>query len=272
MDDQRPEVRDPVGLLAWYRRRFYPAESEGPFEWDRLYGLLTSWQNEFNRLNGRPCLGLRFMHLEQPGRQYCYQPFCPTCWHRRQADILTALRLCGSWPCPYLRETWWVKWDEELHPLLVRRFKARKSDAYRLLAYTLNVEAQAPVLTYEEQRSDPEFHGELSYQLLGLFMAERQVRDLGTIEGLGPDQAHVYQGQELVGIINRQTVDDLPGAWLSHLRHPWDYRQHGIFERYVRRFRSEWPTGRSWAYVSKSRTFYERESASTQDVPGHSTR
>lgn len=265
MFEVQPEVHDPVGLLAWYCRRFYPGADDESFDWSRLYGLLTAWQNTFNRLSGHRCRGLRFMRLERPGRQYCYRPFCPTCWHRRQADILTALRLCRPWPYQWLRETWWVRWDDELHPDVIRRFKARKSRSYRLLAYTLNVEAQAPVLTYEEQRADLEFHGELSYQLMGIFLSCSQPRDPDTIQELGPDQSHLYQGDELVGIVNRRSVTDLVQAWLDSLKHPWEYRGHGIFERYVKRFDGKWPTGRSWAYVSKARTFYEKENPLTTD-------
>jgi hypothetical protein len=230
------EIRDDNGLFTWYRDRFYPDDiGNSAFDWTRLFGLLTHFQREYAKATGHRCRGLRFMHLNTRNG-YCRGVLCPTCWHRRHTQLFTALgNLAAKGGYVWARESWHVPCEAQLHPKLVARFKIKRSNC-RMLCYTLNYYAvdtrgQLPTLG---QRVP--FDGELAYQLTGLFHSDRLITEYGLDKH---DQLHVYDGEELAGVIDREQLDVEHAAhvWAESLHHPWEWRWHDNFSTYLTRFR-----------------------------------
>jgi hypothetical protein len=250
------ELRDEFGLFRWYQGIFFPHTLNDPnFDYQRMYGLLTKLQIMFNSWTPKPCRGMKFMTPglranDLKGHQYCGHPLCPTCWHRRQTELIQALAEIPEVPWLCFRSTWFVKWDIDVHPRCVTRFKGAGS-RYKLLAYTLNWDASVAFLDDEDAKHD-EFGGQLSYQLLGLFWSHREVRDTQDTAGqvnvrLDPTTGH----SETIGIVDKDYVarDQLLPTWWAKLRHPWQYRGHTLFRDYIERFYDYKPAGKSWTRI-----------------------
>jgi hypothetical protein len=206
---------------------------------------------------------------------------CPSCWYRRNADIMVALDKARGWPYYYLRQTWFVPWWEDLHPRCVQRFKSYHS-AYKLVAYTLNFDALGPVIDALSVKDD--WGGELTYQLRGIFVADHLVQDKRVDENL-PGQVEVFadprsEESESVGIIDRSVCtdhDSMLDAWLNGapdntdmpgLNHPFYYKRHFKFSQYIDRFSKYSPAGRSWAKVKSIGAYHGEEEDREEEKGG----
>jgi len=239
-------VKDPYGLYAWYRDCFYrDSLGDALFEWVRIFGLLAYCQGKYSSI--RDCHGMSFMACHKKTQKYCNHPLCPSCWHRRNIELLKALHALKD-RTTYIRSTCHQKWTTDLHPNLIKRFKARAT-RYQLVGYTLSYDACDVKITGDIRRGDP-FGGELSYQLVGVFQSDSPVRDKDVRSG----QVHVENEGQVVGVIDRREIDPraAPSEWLSSLVHPWVYRRHNIFEKYLTNFQ---PRGlsRGWTRINRCR-------------------
>lgn len=98
-------------------------------------------------------------------------------------------------------------------------------------------------------RGDP-FHGEMAYQLIGLFASERPFSEYNTDHA---GQVYVTDKTgDVVGLIDSQRVygPELQRMWLENLTHPWRFRRHQLFSDYLRHF-DQTKLGRTWSRVNK---------------------
>lgn len=227
----------------------------------------------YNRVAPKPCRGLDIIRSgpHKRERQYCNHPMCPCCWYRKASSMWNAILKLGEWEYYYLRQTWLTPWNKDLHPRCVQQFKAYHS-AYKMVAYTINFDA--PGRHVDDISEKDEWHGELVYQLRGVFVSDRLVKEKYADPGL-PDQLEVKvdprdRSSELVGIIDRAVFEDrqdLFDAWLygcsdtgfPGLRYPYYYARHPKFSEYLERFSTYSPSGRSWAKIKKIGGHHDRE-------------
>lgn len=226
--------------------------------WGKYVSTMTMLQRIFNNY-GKPCRSLGIMTISKyPGLQYCNNPICPSCWYRKNLSLLSAICKMRVASYMYIRNTWFVPWDTDIHPRCVQRFKSYHS-RYRLVGYTLNFDALSPYFNPDDARRDP-FGGELSYQLIGVFASDKLVSDKNIDKGL-PDQVAVNEDPKdshsrQIGIIDREVFTNqikLISVWLDRLNFPFLYHNHPKFGDYINRFFNYNPSGRSWTRIRKIR-------------------
>lgn len=259
--------KDPYGLWAWYRDRIvYNAQGRArPFTWRQLFALLTSVQQEFNRnLGPKKCTGLSFMKLDPRPSSRCRNPLCPSCWHVRNSELIAHLQTLKPGPTYYIRSTFEVIWNGQVHPRLVKRFKGAGT-RYKLEGYTLNVRAPYRRTTADHLTTDP-FFGEPSKQIIGVFRADSPVRDRQAVRVLddtgqptNQTQIHVYDGDQVVGCIDQLSFTDpseLIQGWMELLSHPLELYFHDRFWEYVDHLGDpeNRPTGKTWCWVNHGKT------------------
>jgi len=184
--------------------------------------------------------------------------FCPSCWHRKHAQILNHLNQLPEEGFYYLRWTWDLGWQEDYPEELVRKFLGKHS-SYRQVAYAINCQALERVCNPNPVTGVDEFNNEMFSSLRGVFVASREVE--GRNEPV-PNQTAVYApgSKQYIGVVDRRLFrrrDQIVVEWLAGLHHPWEYREHDCFADYIRRFGTYSPFsgsrggGRYWARLGR---------------------
>ncbi len=184
-------------------------------------------------MTNTPCRAMKYMHLRGAATKLCSLPMCPSCWHMRHAELFSYrdVRLTGN---IYARSTWDVRWDQDLHPALLDRFRLNRPGC-KLLAYALTFDAASK---YRVDAQADSFQGQLTYKLTGLFRTDKPMREYGADQH---GQIQVYDGGAVAGVIDRVELDPETAfsEWLDTIRHPWEWRRHDIFNDYLKAFRPQ---------------------------------
>ena len=230
----------------------------------QLPKALAAAQARYNRTAETPCVGLGFMQLRNRDRalQRCYKPLCPSCWYRKQLEVVEALRRLKP-GCTYLRRTWLLPWWEPVHPKLLARWRC-VGGPYRNIVTSLNFTAPDRTINKWAHQRD-EFGGQLAYQVIGIAQADSPPRERKHV--FGPDYIGVYAGDTLAGTIEREEIDyrDAADRWLDELISPWTFRRHRPFRKYLQGF--EPGLGRSWTRINHS--YLEEKSDEITEDQGH---
>ena len=230
---------DQSAIMAFYAERLFDDTDPEQVAFREVLSRLSAAQRAYNAAHP-PCRGLSFMKLNTVGRNYCNQPFCPSCWHRRQQDLLSWLADLPDGTTYYLRTTDTVNWSEPIHPRVVQRFKANGA-RFALRAYTALFESDGAW-------PDPE----LEYGLMGIFTHQSGpdfFEPVSTVLTNHHDPHSTAAGQ-IRNSVHRDTAD-LRTAWLNTLHHPWEFVSHGLFHEYANHFATERPLGRSWTRINR---------------------
>lgn len=202
-----------------------------------VYRYLSGLQKDYNRRTRVPCRGFEYMRLYAPGArpEYCGNPFCPTCWHRKQEHLLNFILEADS-NLFFIRFTDEVHWRDVLNRRYLDKIKSRK---YRLIAQCISFDKLIGV------------DDELGYRIAGIYGASKQIHDEDT-----PGVSYVHEtpndpSSEVIGAIEKFEYDGSDKErvvydWLSLMKHPYKFRKFEGFDDYIHRFET-FRIERSWA-------------------------
>lgn len=231
-----------VNLFEWYMGQL--GILRPPFNIRRIAQQLWGMQTRYNRATGRKCRGLQFLHVH-PTERLCRQPLCPTCWYLRQRRTLDRLETISP-GVTFVRETVPFRWNEPVDPAVLQAFKARRRRQYTLVAYTVNFEACAPIITPDIEQGDT-YQGEMGYTLLGVFQSP-----------------HVHQERRFRDVYREQIPPAQAAAvWLQRVQAPWAYRRHPRFNDYLTHFDPQ--IGNSWGRVQKEALYGQSSCQGTHE-------
>lgn len=229
-----------------------------PGRWSlpRAFRLQRTYHQKFVQVTGLKCSGFNIKGEKQ--RQTitaCHHPLCPTCWHRRQASMLSIIEQLDE-PVMYLRsmEGFWYR--DTVPKAAMTRFKVKRQregvNAMRLVCWTVapyeqrinpknaeQVAEQKRNLRPATYTSSAPRTGSCFYRLVGVFVADRPVANKylpkkgRNINRLVDTTAVKVDGVEIA--IERRLVagrDELARRWRELNPHPSRLRLHYFYAEY----------------------------------------
>jgi len=257
---------DPFGLfkaVLGVRRR-------GPATRQRAFKLQRIYHERFVEATGVTCSWLSLQGQDwKTTIRYCYHPLCPSCWHRRQATILSTLAHLDA-PVLYLRSIEGVWYRDPVPSKAMTAFKSKRQakgvNAMRLVCWALAPYQQRIDPANAEQvdekqrnlrhatytRSTPR-SGSCFYRLVGVFIADRPVIN----KHLPKRQRSINRLVDKTLIdgvtIERRRVasrDELADCWRELNPHPSHLHRHGLYAEYDRVLKAAFP--KSYKVVGKA--------------------
>jgi len=289
MSDESPYSAGVLSIMRWYAQRWFPERDPAEKATTALvFGRLRTYMNEYNRMNGPVCSGMRWMKLPNwASGSRCNHPMCPTCWHIAHTKVLNAIHsLPGDHNFHHIRSIPPEHWEKEPTKEVITRFKAR-STTFKLVAYTVNFYGDREQSFASLSGVDTHQSQELHYTVDGVFVSKnipatqnRAHEDHTTgqtaLYRVGRYKDPSKRVGTFLGAIERDTVrrdyltsdgadDDygtsqsvrkrreyvvgqLEAKMLERMMHPFDFVKHERFADY-QRFRVHRALGRSWTYV-----------------------
>jgi len=215
-------------MVAYYGRQFRVRNKN-------VYRYLSGMQKDYNERARTRCRGFEYMRLRNRGSNYCGNPFCPTCWHRKQEHLISFIMDARS-DLLFLRVTDEVHWEDTLNKRYLDKLKSRK---YRLIAQCISFDNLIGVID------------DIGYKIAGIYSASREVHDEDT-----PGVSYVHEQandplSEVIGAVEKleyegSDKESLIHDWQDTMKHPYKFRRHSRFNEYIRRFET-FRIERSWA-------------------------